>query len=58
MSSYDYHSICPLCGDSVGWLNGKTNSNVVMIKTKRKTTKYYHRGCIEKERAACVAKHT
>ena len=34
------------------------SDNVVMIRTKRKTTNYYHRDCIEKERTACVVKHS
>lgn len=58
MSRYDIHTICPLCNKSIEWINGMTNSNVVMIRTKRKTTNYYHKDCIEKERTACVAKHT
>ena len=58
MSIYDYHGICPLCGNPINWTNGKTNYGVIMIRTKRKTTDYYHRDCIEKERKACAAKHT
>lgn len=55
---YDIHTICPLCGQSISWINGKTNAGVVMIKTKRKTTNYYHRDCIEKEKEACAVKHS
>lgn len=58
MSNFDYHGICPICNKSIEWINGKTNSNVVMIRTKRKTTNYYHRDCIEKERKACAVKHS
>ena len=58
MSGYDIHAICPLCNNSVDWINGKTNTGVVMIKTKRKTTNYYHRDCIEKEKEACAVKHS
>lgn len=54
MSRYDIFAICPLCGQEVGWINGKPNYNVVMIKTKRKTTNYYHYDCIEKEREECA----
>ena len=50
MSSYDYHGICPLCGDHVDWINGKTNTGVVLIKTKRKSTNLYHEVCIDQER--------
>lgn len=39
MSRYDIHTICPLCNKSIEWINGKTNSNVVMIRTKRKGEK-------------------
>lgn len=47
---YDIHTTCPLCGQSISWINGKTNSNVVIIKTKRKTTNLYHATCIDQER--------
>lgn len=49
MSRYDYHGICPICNSAISWINGKTNSDVVIIKTKRHTTNYYHKKCIEKE---------
>ena len=57
MSRYDIHTICPICNKSIEWINGKTNTGVVMIRTKRKTTNYYHRDCIEKERKACSVTH-
>lgn len=50
MNKYDIYTICPLCGQSISWINGKTNSNVVIIKTKRKTTNLYHESCIDQER--------
>lgn len=54
MSRYDIYTKCPLCNKTVELINGKTNSNIVMIKTKRKTTNYYHEDCIEKERKKCA----
>lgn len=47
---YDIHTTCPLCGQSISWINGKNNSNIVMIKTKRKATRLYHESCIDQER--------
>ena len=48
-SRYNIHTTCPICGDHVAWLNGYTNSDLVYIKTKRKTINIYHRKCIERE---------
>lgn len=47
---YDIHTTCPLCGQSISWINGKTNSGIVIVKTKRKTTNLYHEVCIDQER--------
>lgn len=50
MTRFDIHTTCPICGQAISWINGKTNSGVVVIKTKRRTTNLYHESCIENER--------
>ena len=50
MASYDIHKPCIICGKMCDYLNGKTNSNIVYIKTKRRTVVLVHRDCIEKEK--------
>lgn len=47
---YDIYSTCPLCGQPISWINGKTNSGVIIIRTKRKTMNLYHESCIDQER--------
>lgn len=54
MSRYDIHAICPLCGKTIDIINGQTMKGVQMIRTKRKTTNYYHDSCIEKEYKRCA----
>ena len=54
MNRYDYTRPCPICGKMATYLNGRTNSDVVLIKTKRKTINVYHYDCIEKERRECA----
>ena len=49
MSCYDFIKPCPICGKLAAYINGRTNTDVVLIRTKRKTTNVYHRDCIEKE---------
>ena len=50
MSRYDITTTCPICGDFVKWENGKTNSKLVYIKTRRKSVLVIHKTCIEKEK--------
>lgn len=47
---YDIHTTCPICNDPIDWINGKTNSGVVYIKSRRKTVNLYHEKCIDNER--------
>ena len=47
---YDIHQPCIICGECCDYLNGKTNSNIVYIKTKRRSVVLVHRTCIEKEK--------
>lgn len=54
MSRYDFIQACPICGKTAAYINGKTNTDVVLIRTKRKTTNVYHYDCIEKERRECA----
>lgn len=49
MSKYDIRTTCPICGDSVEWLNGSTNKGLVYIKTKRKSVLVIHEKCIQNE---------
>ena len=46
-TKYDITKECPICGKVNTWENGKTNSNLVYIKTKRKTVNIYCRDCID-----------
>ena len=50
MSRYDIITTCPICGDTVKWLNGYTNAGLVYIKTKRKSVLVIHQNCIQNER--------
>lgn len=47
---FDIHTTCPICGGAISWINGKTNSGIVVIKTRRNSTNLYHESCIDKER--------
>ena len=50
MTKYDLHIPCIICGNMCDYLNGKTNSNIVYIKNKRRSVVLVHKSCIDKER--------
>lgn len=42
---YDIHSTCPICGDAISWYNGKTNTGVEVVKTRRRSVILFHTKC-------------
>ena len=49
MTKYDIVKPCAICGELCYYLNGKTNTGIVYIKTKRKQVFLYHQECIDRE---------
>ena len=51
MSRYDIHTVCPICGNAIEYINGKTNTGVEIVKTKRRSVIVFHTKCYQNQYA-------